>query len=51
MVFKHPRANVTHGEIIKAEQDGYFYLLRRYLETQLPSCQATQVTLMIMFMQ
>jgi len=46
-LFTPDRANVTHGEIIKAEQDGYFYLLRRYLETQLPSCQATEVYLQL----
>ena len=42
---------MTHGDIIKAEQDGYFYLLRRYLETQLPSCQATEVTFMLMHLK
>jgi len=46
-LFTPDRANVIHVSGIKAEQDGYFYLLRRYLETLYPGCQATEIYLQL----
>ncbi|CAG0888779.1 unnamed protein product [Cyprideis torosa] len=40
VLFTPSRPNVTHPEIIKWEQDSYYYLLRRYLESILPDCEA-----------
>jgi len=46
-LFTPDRTNVIHVHGIKAEQDGYFYLLRRYLETLYPGCQATEIYLQL----
>uniref|UniRef100_T1J1D7 Nuclear hormone receptor HR96 n=1 Tax=Strigamia maritima TaxID=126957 RepID=T1J1D7_STRMM len=42
-LFNPDRANVIHGDVIKLEQDAYFYLLRRYLESMYYGCQARSV--------
>ncbi|XP_026282509.1 nuclear hormone receptor HR96 isoform X1 [Frankliniella occidentalis] len=39
-LFTPARANVVHEDVIKLEQNSYYYLLRRYLECILPGCEA-----------
>ena len=60
-LFSPDRVNVVHAKVIKSEQvwlrvkhcplysvkDGYFYLLRRYLETLYAGCEAKQVYLQL----
>jgi len=46
-LFSPDRANIVHAKVIKSEQDGYFYLLRRYLETLYAGCQAKDVYLQL----
>lgn len=39
-LFTPARANIVHKDVIKLEQNSYYYLLRRYLECTLPGCEA-----------
>ncbi|XP_034255825.1 nuclear hormone receptor HR96 isoform X2 [Thrips palmi] len=39
-LFTPARANIVHHDVIKLEQNSYWYLLRRYLECTLPGCEA-----------
>ncbi|KAK3923381.1 Nuclear hormone receptor HR96 [Frankliniella fusca] len=39
-LFTPARANIVHEDVIKLEQNSYYYLLRRYLECILPGCEA-----------
>ncbi|UYV60830.1 Hr96 [Cordylochernes scorpioides] len=39
-LFTPERANTIHKDAIKMEQDTYYFLLRRYLETQYSGCKA-----------
>ena len=38
-LFTPSRANVLHQDVVKLEQDTYYYLLRRYLETVKTGCE------------
>jgi len=44
-LFTPERLNVVHQNVIKKVQDGYFYLLQRYLQTKFGGCQAQEVYL------
>ena len=44
-LFTPDRVNVVHPNVIKKVQDGYFYLLQRYLNTKFPGCQAQEIYL------
>jgi len=46
-LFSPDRVNVVHANVVKSEQDSYFYLLKRYLETQYSGCEAKQVYLQL----
>lgn len=39
-LFTPERPRVVHGDVIKLEQNSYYYLLRRYLESVYPGCEA-----------
>ncbi|CAG0915364.1 unnamed protein product [Notodromas monacha] len=39
-LFSPERPNVIHKDVVKLEQDSYYYLLKRYLESILPGCEA-----------
>lgn len=39
-LFTPNRANIVHKDVIKLEQNSYYYLLRRYLECTLSGCEA-----------
>lgn len=39
-LFTPDRARVVHQDVIKLEQNSYYYLLRRYLESVYPGCEA-----------
>ncbi|XP_014484951.1 PREDICTED: uncharacterized protein LOC106749735 [Dinoponera quadriceps] len=39
-LFTPDRPRVIHGDVIKLEQNSYYYLLRRYLESVYPGCEA-----------
>ncbi|XP_011499161.1 PREDICTED: nuclear hormone receptor HR96 [Ceratosolen solmsi marchali] len=39
-LFSPDRPRVIHGDVIKLEQNSYYYLLRRYLESIYPGCEA-----------
>lgn len=39
-LFTPERPNTIHRDVIKLEQDSYYYLLRRYLETMYSWCEA-----------
>ncbi|XP_043269037.1 nuclear hormone receptor HR96 [Venturia canescens] len=39
-LFSPDRPRVVHSDVIKLEQNSYFYLLRRYLESVYPGCEA-----------
>ncbi|XP_029171523.1 nuclear hormone receptor HR96 isoform X2 [Nylanderia fulva] len=39
-LFTPDRPRVVHGDVIKLEQNSYYYLLRRYLESVYPGCEA-----------
>lgn len=38
-LFTPSRANVVHKDVVKLEQDTYYYLLRRYLESVCSGCE------------
>ncbi|XP_055852863.1 nuclear hormone receptor HR96 [Episyrphus balteatus] len=40
VLFTPTRARVIHCDVIKLEQNSYYYLLRRYLESVYPGCEA-----------
>ncbi|XP_068625517.1 nuclear hormone receptor HR96 [Battus philenor] len=40
LLFTPDRAKVVHRDVIKLEQNSYYYLLRRYLESIYPGCEA-----------
>ncbi|CAG4973294.1 unnamed protein product [Colias eurytheme] len=40
LLFSPDRAKVVHRDVIKLEQNSYYYLLRRYLESIYPGCEA-----------
>ncbi|XP_065338117.1 nuclear hormone receptor HR96 isoform X2 [Cloeon dipterum] len=44
-LFTPDRANVVHQDVIKLEQNSYYYLLRRYLESKFQGCEARSVFL------
>ncbi|XP_022902482.2 nuclear hormone receptor HR96 isoform X1 [Onthophagus taurus] len=39
-LFTPDRPGVIHQDVIKLEQNSYYYLLRRYLESTFPGCEA-----------
>ncbi|KAI4472676.1 hypothetical protein M0802_016586 [Mischocyttarus mexicanus] len=39
-LFTPDRPKVVHSDVIKLEQNSYYYLLRRYLESVYPGCEA-----------
>ncbi|XP_014206822.1 uncharacterized protein LOC106638252 [Copidosoma floridanum] len=39
-LFSPERSKVIHSDVIKLEQNSYYYLLRRYLESVYPGCEA-----------
>ncbi|XP_041985210.1 nuclear hormone receptor HR96 [Aricia agestis] len=40
LLFTPDRARAVHRDVIKLEQNSYYYLLRRYLESIYPGCEA-----------
>lgn len=40
LLFSPNRPRVIHSDVIKLEQNSYYYLLRRYLESVYPGCEA-----------
>ncbi|KDR10212.1 nuclear hormone receptor HR96 isoform X2 [Zootermopsis nevadensis] len=44
-LFTPDRPRVVHHDVIKLEQNSYYYLLRRYLESIYPGCEARSVFL------
>ena len=44
-LFTPERVNVVHHNVVKKIQDGYFYLLQRYLNTKFVGCQAQEIYL------
>ncbi|XP_013165741.1 PREDICTED: thyroid hormone receptor alpha [Papilio xuthus] len=40
LLFSPDRPKVVHRDVIKLEQNSYYYLLRRYLESVYPGCEA-----------
>lgn len=40
VLFTPDRPRVVHADVIKLEQNSYYYLLRRYLESVYPGCEA-----------
>lgn len=45
ILFDWDRPNIVHKDAIRLEQESYFYLLRRYLESVVGSCQARSMFL------
>ncbi|XP_059610726.1 nuclear hormone receptor HR96 [Phlebotomus argentipes] len=39
-LFSPDRPRIVHSDVIKLEQNSYYYLLRRYLESVYPGCEA-----------
>ncbi|GLV32763.1 Hormone receptor-like in 96 [Carabus blaptoides fortunei] len=44
-LFTPDRSRVIHQDVIKLEQNSYYYLLRRYLESVYPGCEAKSIFL------
>ncbi|XP_015121077.1 nuclear hormone receptor HR96 [Diachasma alloeum] len=44
-LFTPDRARVVHSDVIKLEQNSYYYLLRRYLESVYPGCESKSMFL------
>lgn len=44
-LFSPDRAKIVHRDVIKLEQNSYYYLLRRYLESVYPGCEARSMFL------
>ncbi|XP_053671778.1 nuclear hormone receptor HR96 [Anopheles nili] len=47
-LFSPYRPKTIHSDVIKLEQNSYYYLLRRYLESIYPGCEARSVFLKLM---
>ncbi|XP_058119034.1 nuclear hormone receptor HR96 [Anopheles coustani] len=47
-LFTPDRPKTIHSDVIKLEQNSYYYLLRRYLESIYPGCEARSVFLKLM---
>ena len=47
ILFDWGRPNIVHKDAIRLEQESYFYLLRRYLESVVGSCQARSMFLQL----
>uniref|UniRef100_A0A182IV40 Uncharacterized protein n=1 Tax=Anopheles atroparvus TaxID=41427 RepID=A0A182IV40_ANOAO len=47
-LFSPDRSKTIHSDVIKLEQNSYYYLLRRYLESIYPGCEARSVFLKLM---
>ncbi|XP_050068588.1 nuclear hormone receptor HR96 [Anopheles maculipalpis] len=47
-LFSPDRPKTIHSDVIKLEQNSYYYLLRRYLESIYPGCEARSVFLKLM---
>ncbi|ETN65194.1 hormone receptor-like in 96 [Anopheles darlingi] len=47
-LFSPARPKTIHSDVIKLEQNSYYYLLRRYLESIYPGCEARSVFLKLM---
>jgi len=45
ILFDCNRPNIVHRDVIQLEQESYFYLLRRYLESVVSGCQARSMYL------
>lgn len=45
LLFAPDRPRVVHRDVIKLEQNSYYYLLRRYLESVYPGCEAKSIFL------
>lgn len=48
LVFSPDRPKVVHQDVIRLEQNAYFYLLRRYLESVHSGCEAKSLFLKLM---
>ncbi|XP_046435100.1 nuclear hormone receptor HR96 isoform X1 [Neodiprion fabricii] len=46
-LFTPDRPRVIHSDVIKLEQNSYYYLLRRYLESVYPGCEAKSTFLQL----
>lgn len=44
-LFSPDRPKTVHSDVIKLEQNSYYYLLRRYLESIYPGCEARSIFL------
>lgn len=44
-LFTPDRPKVVHSDVVKLEQNSYYYLLRRYLESVYPGCEAKSMFL------
>ncbi|XP_073816276.1 nuclear hormone receptor HR96 [Musca autumnalis] len=40
VLFSPSRSRIVHSDVIRLEQNSYYYLLRRYLESVYPGCEA-----------
>ncbi|XP_062561672.1 nuclear hormone receptor HR96 [Armigeres subalbatus] len=47
-LFSPDRPKTVHSDVIKLEQNSYYYLLRRYLESMYPGCEARSIFLKLM---
>ncbi|XP_058813101.1 nuclear hormone receptor HR96 [Topomyia yanbarensis] len=47
-LFSPNRPKTVHSDVIKLEQNSYYYLLRRYLESIYPGCEARSIFLKLM---
>ncbi|XP_053681744.1 nuclear hormone receptor HR96 [Sabethes cyaneus] len=47
-LFTPDRPKTVHSDVIKLEQNSYYYLLRRYLESIYPGCEARSIFLKLM---
>ncbi|XP_055676735.1 nuclear hormone receptor HR96 [Lutzomyia longipalpis] len=47
-LFSPDRPRIIHSDVIKLEQNSYYYLLRRYLESVYPGCEARSTFLKLM---
>jgi len=46
-LFSHDRPNLTHQSVVRMEQDSYYYLLKRYLESRFSGCTARDAYLQL----
>ncbi|XP_070503052.1 nuclear hormone receptor HR96 [Chironomus tepperi] len=47
-LFCPDRANIIHNDVIKLEQNSYYFLLRRYLESIYEGCEARSIFLQLL---